>query len=174
MIEGIPQNTPEKDNERAKEDVVSKTPTPEEMEWLKDYLDTHPESNSPDIEASEVKEKFEEFLGLVSTFESKNALEELNEITDLTPELSDLFTNAYDMSDSDIEVSLSKLTEKDRDIYLKRSAAKKELIPIRTLYDTIIDSETMSKENKDAMKTQWKRINAVVGLLHKGKIEHRP
>jgi hypothetical protein len=174
MIEGIPQNTPEKDNERAKEDAVSKTPTPEEMEWLKDYLDTHPESNSPDIEAGEVKEKFEEFLDLVSTFESKNALEELNEITDLTPELSDLFTNAYDMSDSDIEVSLSKLTEKDRDIYLKRSTAKKELIPIRTLYDTIIDSETMSKENKDVMKTQWKRINAVVGLLHKGKIEHRP
>jgi hypothetical protein len=32
----------------------------------------------------------------------------------------------------------------------------------------------MSKENKDVMKTQWKRINAVVGLLHKGKIEHRP
>jgi Mg2+ and Co2+ transporter CorA len=174
MIEGIPQNTPEKDNEKAKEDTVSKTPTPEEMEWLKDYLDMHPETKSASIEAGEVKEKFEEFLDLVSTFESKNALEELNEITDLTPELSDLFTNAYDMSDSDIEVSLSKLTEKDRDIYLKRSAAKKELIPIRTLYDTLIDSETMSQENKDVMKTQWKRINAVVGLLHKGKIEHRP
>lgn len=141
------------------------------MQW------EHEQRKLPVKELREVKpEEITDLETLIEQFEASHSLAELNEIVNLSPELSSLFKHSYDLSKEkhfkEIETVLSQLSVKEAENYKKRLAAKEDLIPIHKVFNEIERETNISPEKYDELKAKYMMLSNAVGIINNNKVEH--
>jgi|GEM_PF-4837329 len=132
---------------------------------------------SPVKELREVKsEEITMLETLFEQFEGSHSLAELNEITDLSPELSSLFRHNYDIIEAqrfeEIESILSQLSPEEQRNYKKRLAAKEALIPVRTAFDKIGRETNISPDEYRELKRKMDVLEHAIGMISGNRVEH--
>ncbi len=86
------------------------------------------------------------FKEMIDSFESEHSLAELHQIINLTP--------------------------KEAPDYPLRESAKKALIPIVKLLNTLRDETDISLEEWKELKGQYRRLSQAVGIINNNKVHH--
>jgi len=141
------------------------------MQW------EHEQRKLPVKELREVgPEEVATLESLIGQFEANHSLAELNEIVDLSPELSSLFKHSYDLIKEgcleEIETILSQLSPKEAENYKKRLTAKEALIPVRSAFDKIGRETNISADEYQELKQKMDVLEHAIGMITGNRVEH--
>ncbi|MBA3284610.1 MAG: hypothetical protein H0U27_06070 [Nitrosopumilus sp.] len=120
--------------------------TDEEIEMYEAYMDSHPEIEIPQESLRDPEKEIAEFETFITNFEQSHNLEELNTITELTPE--------------------------DAPNHPIREPARKDLNPIVALLNTLKKETAITEEKHEELKAKYKRLSQAVGIINRGIVDH--
>ncbi|MFH1200983.1 MAG: hypothetical protein V1484_01490 [bacterium] len=175
---------------------IKKQQEKEDAEWLADHFAMHPEQLVAPEKLREAGSEIVEFEARVASFEATHSLTELHSIIDISSDLDELFTFAPILADPErIEKDIKTfelhnpgyvpiykekiarlkaiiLSPKDAKIYEIRMAARKDLIPITEMLDTLKKETDISLEQQKAVDEKYKRLTSAVGGIRNHKVDH--
>lgn len=120
--------------------------TMEERAMAEAFLADYPDKNLPENERRDCEKEVQEFESLLESFESKHSLEALNAIIDLTPQ--------------------------EAPGHPVREPARKDLIPIVALMNSLKEETNISKERHDELKEKYMKLSRAVGMINNNKVRH--
>jgi hypothetical protein len=137
---------------------------------------------------SDIEQGIREFKALVANFESRNDLEALNAIVELSPDLASMFEHADDLDDPRrirkniaffkrtnpgyvpiykakmVAIGGIVLGPEDATKYKIRMAAKIDLIPIA--------EKLRSFSTRQDLKAEYLRLSRAVGIISNKRVDH--
>ncbi len=120
--------------------------TPEQREAADYWLSQYAKKEIPKKERRESTQEVTELQGLLAAFEAEHSLAELHAIVDLTPQ--------------------------DAPKYPVRESAKKALIPIVDLINTLGKETDITAEKFAELDAHYRRLSKAVGMINNGKVRH--
>ena len=120
--------------------------TDEQIEMYLAYMAEHPEVVIPQENRRSPEDEITEFENLIKNFEQAHNLEELTTIIELTPE--------------------------DAPNHPTREPAKKDLVPIVKLLNSLKEETTITEERHEELKAKYRYLSRAVGIINKGIVHH--
>ena len=154
------------------EGKVYKLPTPEEIDHLEKWIADNPEEEVPmELRRDYEKEK-DELEALFVKFEQDHSLEKLHEIGDLSSELFSAFTNPKGFPVAKNVFILPTLSEKESIMFITRETAKKDLVPIVSLLNSLKNMTNIPKSEYEALREIYKKLSRAVCMIRGKQVVH--
>lgn len=126
----------------------------------------------PEILRRDGREEKERLDGLFAEFEDggKHSLEDLNNITIISPELVSLMIKSRELiakgNYDELELAVANLSPEEAGKYRIREAAKSELDLIQTLLRILEKETTISTEDYLVLNAKYNQISKAVGMIN--------
>lgn len=168
-MEKIPNNNENNINEGNEESNKEKDSytAQEELEFLEHHIETHleqfpavPENRDPSLEIARVET-------LLSEFESKHSLENLNNVVDISENLSKVFLHKYHMAKEGLAYAVFNLSDEDREKFNIRNDAQEDLKEINSLINTLRQETNIPEEEFNKIYNSYRVLSKAVGYLSK-------
>lgn len=141
--------------------------------YAKQWLENHPE---PTQEQKDLELEVAKFEKLISDFEQKYSLEELNNITKLSRNLNSLFIQSIDKDNySDPEVVLNSeilLSEEEKAVFKIRAESHADLIPINNVLNSLRSMLGESDEEYKKLAEKNTILSRAIGYIRKNEVFH--
>ncbi len=142
---------------------------------LADYLRRHPNPETPPIVQNQ-GEKIKELEDLIAQFEDRHPLEELTNITILSPELAHLMLKSRDMLAEgrvdDVENLVSALDPEEARKYRLREAARSDIDTITHILGKLEKIQGFPSEEAKRLGAERRRLSRAVGMMNRNMIYH--
>jgi hypothetical protein len=140
------------------------------------WVENHPDEDIPMKMRRDWEKEKDENIARLTEFAGYHSLENLNNITELTPDFIALFglDPSKEKEAEKIEATLATLSQEDVEIYRMRTAAKEGCIEILNFCKTLAKRTNISKAEYEEIKaTYYKPLSRAVGIVNRdNKVDH--
>lgn len=118
----------------------------EQVEMYESYIRDHPDLSVQPESLRNPEKETTQFEVLITNFERTHNIEALNAIVELTPE--------------------------DAPRHPTREPARKDLIPIVSLLNTLKRETSITEEKHEELVAKYRRLSQAVGMINNGLVDH--